>query len=77
LTADEVWIPDSNSLEIPIDLLAKLKAKALQQLGLGETLYFDEELNPIQEFTPISSLPGIKKYKLAIHGIHLWEQLRP
>jgi cell surface protein SprA len=68
LTADEVWIPDSNSLEIPIDLLAKLKAKALQQLGLGETLYFDEELNPIQEFTPISSLPGIKKYKLAIHG---------
>ena len=68
LTAEEVWIPDSNSLEIPIDLLSKLKAKALQQLGLGETLYFDEELNPIQEFTPISSLPGIKKYKLAIHG---------
>mgnify|MGYP000843857871 CR=1 FL=1 len=66
LTAEEVWIPDSNSLEIPIDLLSKLKAKALQQLGLGETLYFDEELNPIQEFTPISSLPGIKKYKLAI-----------
>ena len=68
LTAEEVWIPDSNSLEIPIDLLAKLKAKALQRLGLGETLYFDEELNPIQEFDPISSLPGEKKYKLAIHG---------
>ena len=68
LTAEEVWIPDSNSIEIPIDLLAKLKAKALQRLGLGETLYFDEELNPIEEFTPISSLPGTKKYKLAIHG---------
>ena len=68
LSAEEVWIPESNSLEIPVDLLSKLKAKALQQLGLGETLYFDEELNPIQEFTPISSLPGQKKYKLAIHG---------
>ena len=68
LTAEEVWIPESNALEVPIELLSKLKAKALQQLGLGETLYFDEELNPIQEFTPISSLPGAKKYKLAIHG---------
>ena len=68
LTAEEVWIPKSNSLEIPVELLSKLKAKALQQLGLGETLYYDEDLNPIQEFTPISSLPGQKKYKLAIHG---------
>src|SRR6056300_901504 len=68
LSAEEVWIPESNSLEIPIDLLSKLKAKALQQLGLGETLYYDEELNPIQEFTPISQLPGAKKYKFAIRG---------
>ena len=43
-------------------------AFALQKLGLGETLYFDEELNEIFEFTPISSLPGQKKYKLAIKG---------
>jgi hypothetical protein len=41
--------------------LSKLKAKALQQLGLGETLYYDEDLNPIQEFTPISSLPWSEK----------------
>ena len=68
LSAEEVWIPESNSLEISIDLLSRLKAKALEKLGLGKTLYFDEELNPIQEFTPISSLPGQKKYKLAIHG---------
>ena len=68
LSAEEVWNPDSNSLEVPIDLLAKLKARALQQLGLGEVLYFDEELNPIQEFTPISSLPGDKKYKFSIRG---------
>ena len=68
LSAEEVWNPDSNSLEVPIELLAKLKARALQQLGLGEALYFDEELNPIQEFTPISSLPGDKKYKFSIRG---------
>ena len=30
--------------------------------------YFDEELNPIEEFTPISSLPGQKRYKLSIKG---------
>ena len=35
---------------------------------LGETLYFDEELNPIDEFSPISKLPGQKKYKFAIRG---------
>ena len=68
LTSEEVWIPDSNSIEVSIELLSKLKAKALQKLGLGETLYFDEELNEIFEFTPISSLPGQKKYKLAIKG---------
>ena len=68
LTAEEVWNPDSNSLEVPIDLLAKLKTLAIQQLGLGETIYFDEELNSIEEFTPISSLPGDKKYKFSIRG---------
>ena len=68
LTAEEVWIPESNSLEIPIELLSKMKAKALQQLGLGQSIYFDEELNLIQEFTPISDLPGEKKYKFSIKG---------
>ena len=68
LNAEEVWNPDSNSLEVPIDILAKLKALALQKLGLGKTLYFDETLNPINEFTPISSLPGDRKYKFAIRG---------
>lgn len=67
-SAEEVWNPDSNSIEVPIDLLAKLKAMALQKLGLGETLYFDEELNSIHEFSPISELPGQKKYKFAIRG---------
>ena len=67
-SAEEVWNPESNSIEVPIDLLAKLKAIALQELGLGQTLYFDEELNPIHEFSPISELPGQKKYKFAIRG---------
>ena len=70
LTSEEVWIPDSNSIEISIDLLSRLKAKALQKLGLGETLYFDEELNEIFEFTPISSLPGKKNTNLQLKVIH-------
>ncbi|MEK9613508.1 MAG: cell surface protein SprA, partial [Flavobacteriaceae bacterium] len=68
LSAEEVWIPDSNSLEVPTELLSQMKAKALQQLGMGKALYFDQNLDPIQEFTPISSLPGDKKYKYSIKG---------
>ena len=30
LSAEEVWIPDQNSIEVSLDLLAKLKAKSLQ-----------------------------------------------
>ena len=67
-SAEEVWNPESNSIEVSIDLLAKLKAMALQKLGLGETLYFDEQLNIIHEFSPISELPGEKKYKFSIRG---------
>ena len=68
LTAEQVWIPDVNDLEVSVEFLSKLKAGALQKLGLGKTLYFDGEMNPIDEFTPISSLPGEKKYKYAIRG---------
>ena len=68
LTAEEVWIPEVNELMVSVDFLSKLKATALQRLGLGKTLYFDSEMNPIHEFTPISSLPGEKKYKFAIRG---------
>jgi cell surface protein SprA len=68
LTAEEVWNPDSNSLDISVDLLLKLKAAALEKLISGKPIYFDEELNFINEFTPISSLPGFKKYKLSIKG---------
>ncbi len=68
LSADEVWQPDSNEIDIPLELFSKIKALALNQIALGRVNYFDEELNPIDEFTPISSLPGAKKYKLSIKG---------
>ena len=65
-TADEVWQPESNALEVPIKLLAKLKAAAINNSGLGRISYFDENMNPVSEFSPISALPGFKKYKFAI-----------
>ena len=67
-TADEVWQPESNALEVPIKLLAKLKAAAINNSGLGRISYFDENMNPVSEFSPISALPGFKKYKFAIKG---------
>ena len=68
LSADEVWIPDQNELEVSTSLLSKLKSKALIATVQGRALYFDEQLNPISEFTPISRLPGEKKYKFSIRG---------
>ena len=67
-TADEVWQPESNALEVPIKLLSKLKAAAINNSGLGKVSYFDEEMNPVSEFSPISALPGFKKYKFAVKG---------
>ena len=68
LSPEEVWQPDANSIEVPLELLSKIKALALGQASFQNPLYFDEELNPIQEFTPISALPGAKKYKFSIKG---------
>jgi len=68
LSAEAVWIPDKNSIEVSLDLLAKLKAKSLLRMSTGSVSYFDEELNIIEEFTLISDLPGSKKYKFAIKG---------
>ena len=68
LSAESVWIPDQNSIEVSLDLLAKLKARALKKISVGSISYFDEELNLIDEFSLISNLPGSKKYKFAIKG---------
>ena len=68
LSAEEVWQPNSNNLDIPIALLSKMKAAYLADPNFTSASYFDEDLNPIEEFAPISSLPGEKKYKLSIKG---------
>lgn len=68
LSAEEIWQNASNEIDIPVDLLTKLKAKSISNRQITGATYFDEELNPINEFTPISTLPGDKKYKLAVRG---------
>lgn len=68
LSAEEVWQPESNALEVPIKILAKLKAAAINSASMGRVSYFDEELNPVSEFSPISALPGFKKYKFSVKG---------
>ena len=68
LSAEEVWQPDFNSIDVPVELLSKIKAAYLNNPSFRTASYFDEELNPINEFTPISSLPGQKRYKLSIKG---------
>ena len=68
LSAQDVWMPETNSIDVPVELLAKIKAAYLNNPSFRTARYFDEELNPIDEFTPISSLPGEKRYKLSIKG---------
>ena len=76
LSAEEVWQPDSNSIDIPLDLLTAVKAKSIQQRSLVGATYFDEEVNLIDEFTAISDLPGDKKYKIAVRGNPTLGQIR-
>ena len=68
LSAEAVWIPDQNSIEVSLSLLSIIKAKALQYRANREVTYFDEDLNVIEEFASINDLPGAKKYKFAIKG---------
>ena len=68
LSAEEVWQPDFNSIDVPVELLTKIKAAYLANPSFSSAQYFDEELNRIDEFTPISSLPGQKRYKFSIKG---------
>ena len=55
-------------MEVPIKLLAKLKAAAINNANVGRVSYFDELMNPVSEFSPISALPGFKKYKFSVKG---------
>ncbi len=68
LSSDAVWNPDENSIEVSLELLTKMKAASLSKGSLNEPVYFNESLEVIQEFDPISGLPGQKKYKFAVKG---------
>lgn len=67
LSAEEVWQPDFNSINVPIKFLSKLKAASIGKISNGP-IYYDEDLNIIDEFTPISTLPGSKRYKFSVRG---------
>ena len=67
-SADQVWNPDFNSIDFSLEKLTQIKAKAISQNNLSEVLYFNDDLEIINEFSNISGLPGDKKYKYAIKG---------
>ena len=67
-SADQVWNPDSNSIDFSLEKLTKIKAIAMNQADFSKPIYFNENLDIIDEFSAISELPGEKKYKFAIKG---------
>ena len=67
-SADQVWNPDFNSIDFSLEKLTQIKAKAMSQNNISEVLYFNDDLEIIDEFSKISELPGDKKYKYAIKG---------
>ena len=69
LTADEVWNPDFNSIDLDLKKLIDMKLKLISDKILNnEAVYFDYDLNEIDEFSLFSQLPGEKKYKFSIKG---------
>ena len=68
-SSEDVWNTDENSIDFDIEKLLRIKLKIIEdKINISETIYFDEDLNLIDEFSPISSLPGEKKYKFSIKG---------
>ena len=69
LSSEAVWQPDSNSIDFLLEKLTKLKALTINgSVNSINTVYFNENLEIIDEYESISSLPGDKKYKFAIKG---------
>ena len=68
ISAEDVWNPDSNSIDFPIELLSKIKSKYLNKNSLTEAYFYDEEMNEVDEFTPISNLSGSKYYRISVKG---------
>ena len=69
LSPDKVWNPSSNSIDFDLEKFLRIKLKLIsEKIQSNEVTYFDDELNIIDEFSPISKLPGEKKYKFSIKG---------
>ena len=68
ISAENVWNSDFNSIDFPIELLSKIKSKYLNKNSLTESSFFDEEMNEVDEFTPISNLSGSKYYRISVKG---------
>ena len=66
---EKVWNPDSNSIDFDLEKFLNIKLKLIsEKIRSNEAVYFDDELNIIDEFSPISKLPGDKKYKFSLKG---------
>ncbi len=68
ISAEDVWNPDFNSIDFPIELLSKIKSKYLTRNSLTRASFFDEEMNEVDEFSPISNLSGSKYYRISVKG---------
>ena len=62
ISAEDVWNPDSNSIDFPVELLSKIKSKYLSKNSLTDASFYDEEMNEVDEFTTISNLSGSKQW---------------
>jgi cell surface protein SprA len=68
-SSEKVWQPDSNSIDFDLEKFLNIKLKLIsERIQSNEAVYFDEDLNIINEFSLISKLPGEKKYKFSIKG---------
>ena len=66
---EKVWQPESNSIDFNLEKFLEFKLKLISdRVQFNDAIYFDEDLNIIDEFSPISNLPGQKKYKFSIKG---------
>ncbi|MAJ83268.1 MAG: cell surface protein SprA, partial [Flavobacteriaceae bacterium] len=60
---------ENNSIEFDLEKFLQIKMEVIsKKIQSNEAIYFDEDMNLIDEFSQISQLPGQKKYKFSIKG---------
>ena len=65
-SSESVWNPENNSIEFDLDKFLQIKLEVIsKKIQSNEAIYFDEDMNLIDEFSQISQLPGQKKYKFS------------